>query len=111
MESGACIETEDAMLALNDFYDRFHDDIFNDHGSTIAEYLNNIRWGIYEYLNPVSRRSQVWEAKGYPMYRYDCPDGVTNQYVQQCFLSLMDEVLQEPFLRRFQVTKWLKVRY
>ncbi len=110
-ENGVCMDMEDAMLALDDFYIRFHGDVFNYHGSNIAEYLNDIRWGIYEYLQPEYRRSLVWEAKGYPMYRYDYPDGVTNKYVQQCFASLMDEVRQEPSLRRFKVTKWLKVRY
>src|SRR5215218_1142153 len=42
----------DALLALADFYEKFHTDILNYHASTIAEFLNNIRWGIYEYLQP-----------------------------------------------------------
>jgi hypothetical protein len=59
---GASVELEDAMLALGDFYERFHTDILNYHSSTIAEFLNNIRWGIYEYLQPEFRRSIVWEG-------------------------------------------------
>ena len=60
--SGVSVELEDAMLALGDFYERFHMDILNYHSSTIAEFLNNIRWGIYEYLQPEFRRSIVWEG-------------------------------------------------
>jgi hypothetical protein len=41
---------------LDDFYERFHKDILNYHSSTIAEFLNNIRWGIYEYW--LSRNSR-----------------------------------------------------
>ncbi len=58
------------MLALGDFYERFHTDILNYHSSTIAEFLNNIRWGIYEYLQPEFRRSIVWEESNPRKYRY-----------------------------------------
>ena len=61
-ESNVSIELDDALLAMADFYERFHTDILNYHGSTIAEFLNNIRWGIYEYLQPEFRRSIVWES-------------------------------------------------
>jgi hypothetical protein len=42
---------------LGDVYGRFHDDIINYHSSTIVELLNNIRWGIHDYLLPEFRRS------------------------------------------------------
>lgn len=109
--SGALVELGDAMLALDDFYERFHTDILNYHGSTIAEFLNNIRWGIYEYLQPEFRRSIVWERGNPPMYRYTYPNGVAHNFAKQCYWDLMNEVREQPYVRRFEVTKWLKLRY
>jgi hypothetical protein len=68
--SGVSVELDEALLALNDFYQWFHADILNYHASTIAEFLNNIRWGIYEYLQPEFRRSIIWESHNPPKYRY-----------------------------------------
>ena len=109
--SGIAVELEDAMLALGDFYERFHTDILNYHSSTIAEFLNNIRWGIYEYLQPEFHRSIVWEDGEPPIYRYTFPDEIKQNYAKQCYWDLMNEVRSEPYIRRFQVTKWLKLRY
>lgn len=109
--SGVSVELEDAMLALGDFYERFHTDILNYHSSTIAELLNNIWWGIYEYLQPELRRSIVWEGGNPRKYRYTFPIGIENNFAKQCYWDLMNEVRQPPYVRRFQVTKWLKLRY
>ena len=51
-KTGVQVKLEEALLALEDFYKWFHDDIFNYHSSTIAEFLNEIQWGVYEYLLP-----------------------------------------------------------
>jgi len=110
-ESGMSIELDDALLALADFYERFHTDILNYHGSMIAEFLNNIRWGIYEYLQPEFQRSIVWESSSPPKYRYTYPKGVTTQLAKECYWEIMNEVRTPPYVRRFQVTKWLKLRY
>jgi hypothetical protein len=110
-ESGVSVELEDAMLAWGDFYERFHTDILNYHSSTIAEFLNNIRWGIYEYLQPEFQRSIVWEGGNPRRYRYTFPIGIENNFAKQCYWDLMNEVRQPPYVRRFQVTKWLKLRY
>ena len=100
-----------ALLALAEFYERFHTDILNYHGSTIAEFLNNLRWGIYEYLQPEFRRSIIWEAGNLPMYRYTYPDGVVTNLAKNCYWELMNEVRIQPFMRRLQVTRSLKLRY
>lgn len=102
---------EDSLLALSDFYERFHTDILNYHSSTVAEFLNNIRWGIYEYLQPELQRSTVWEAGDPPKYRYAYPAGLTSAFAKECYWELMNEVRNVPYVRRFQVTKWLKLRY
>jgi hypothetical protein len=105
------ISLDDALLALADFYERFHRDILNYHASTIAEFLNDIRWGIYEYLQPELRRSIVWEGGKRPTYRFTYPAAVTSRFARECYWELMNEVRSAPYVRRFQVTRWLKLRY
>lgn len=109
--SGVSVELDEALLALPDFYQWFHDDILNYLGSTIAEFLNNIRWGIYEYLQPEFHRSIVWESRDPPKPRYTYPNGVTSRLAQEYYYGIMNEVRSPPYVRRFQVTKWLKLRY
>lgn len=109
--SGTPADLEAAMLALDDFYDRFHTDILNYHSSTVAEFLNNIRWGIFEYLQPEFNQSIVWESREPPKYRYTYPTAFASEFAKQCYWNLLNEVRSPPFMRKFQVTKWLKLRY
>jgi len=102
---------EDSLLALSDFYERFHTDILNYHSSTVCEFLNNIRWGIYEYMQPEFQQSIVREAGDPPRYRYTYPVSLTSAFAKECYWELMDEVRSVPYVRRFRVTKWLKLRY
>jgi hypothetical protein len=108
---GHQVRLEEAMLALNDFYERFHTDILNYHSSTIAEFLHNIRWGIYEYLQPEYNHSIVREADNSQRYSYTYPAELQNEFARHCYWELMNEVSSKPNIRRFKVTKWLKLQY
>jgi len=110
-KSGITVDINGALLALADFYERFHTDILNYHSSTIAEFLNNIRWGIYDYLQPELNKSIVWEGGSPPKYRYTYPPGIQSGFAKACYWELMNEVSREPYMRKFKVTKWLKRRY
>jgi hypothetical protein len=109
--NGVSIGLDEAVLALDDFYGWFHDDILNYQASTIAEFLNNIRWGIYEYLQPEYQRSLVLESREPLKYHYTYPAGLTSALAQSYYWDLMNEVREPPHVRRFQVTKMLKLRY
>ena len=110
-ESGISMEMDDALLSLHDFHGRFHSDILGYHGSTIAEFLNNIRWGIYDYLQPEFQSSIIWD-KGDPLtYRYTYQEGVSTKLAQECYWRLMNDVRRQPNMRKFQVTRWLRIRY
>lgn len=109
--NGKEISTEDALVLLDEFYDRFHADIFSYHGSQIVEKLNNIRWGIYEYLQPSIRRLQNDGDFGPPRYRFTYPIGVTNQLVKHFYRELMVSVSSPPYFRRFKTYKILTLRY
>ncbi|MEW6142137.1 MAG: helix-turn-helix domain-containing protein [Chloroflexota bacterium] len=109
--SGITVNSNEALLALADFYERFHNDILNYYGSTLAEFLNNIRWGIYEYLQPELQRSIVYEGSDPLKYSFRYPEGIKSEYAKMCYWDLMNEVKAVPYVRRFKVTKWLKTRY
>ncbi len=109
--SGVTKSLEESLLALQDFYERFHSDILNYHSSTIAEFLNNIRWGIYEYMHPEYRRSVVHEGGDPPRYHFEYPIGLTSAFAQSCYWDLMNDVRRPPYMKRFRVTKYLKMRY
>ena len=109
--SGIKVEANDELLVLADFHERFHTDILNYHGSTIAEFLNNIRWGIYEYLQPEFHRSIVWEGGNPPVYKYTYPQEIKTKFAKTFYWELMNEARVEPYMRKFEVPKWLKLRY
>jgi hypothetical protein len=109
--NGIPLDVHGTLLVLDDFYERFHTDILNYHGSTIAEFLNNIRWGIHEYLEPEFSRSMVRENGDPPRYRYTYPREVTNEFAKRCYWDLMNAIRSGPFLKRFKVIRLLKRRY
>lgn len=110
-KSGVDVPLEEALLALTDFYERFHTDILGYHSSIIAEFLNNIRWGIYYYLQPEFKKSIVWESREPPKYHYTYPTDLNSVFAKACYWELMNEVKSEPYMRKFKVTKFLKLRY
>jgi hypothetical protein len=111
VKSGVHVSVDDTIPAFEDFYARFHDDILNYHSSTIAEFLNNIRWSIYEYLQPEYRRSLVWDSRNPPKYHYIYPTTVVSELARYCYLEIMNDVRTQPYMRRFGVSKYLKLRY
>ena len=105
------LDLHGTLLVLDEFYERFHSDLLNYHGSTIAEFLNNIRWGIHEYLQPVFSRSCVQYGGDPPAYEYTYPPGISNQFAKNCYWELMNQVRARPYVKRFIVTRFLKQRY
>lgn len=106
------LKQEDALVILEEFYEWFHTDIFAYHSSTIAEFLNNIRWDIYEYLQPEFQRSIVFENNEHPRkYHYTYPNEVKNSFAKNCYWDLMNEVRSKPYMNKFQVTQYFKMRY
>lgn len=105
------ISFEDALLILAEFYEKFHDDVLNYHGSTIVEFLNNIRWGIQKYLKPEFLQSIVREGGNLPKYRYTYPTDVEGKFARNTYWELMNKIRSSPYLKEFNVTRYLKLRY
>jgi hypothetical protein len=105
------VSFEEALIMLNEFYERFHDDILNYHGSTIVEFLNNIRWGIHRYLEPEFRQSIVYvhDSDDPHKYVYTYPAGVQTEFTKNTYEDLMNKVRSGPYVKEFKATRWLKL--
>jgi hypothetical protein len=113
-ENGQAFSLDKCILALQDFRQQFYDDIFHYHSSTIAEFLNNIRWGIHSYAAPVREgcvENRYDEKSHLSAYKYHYPGDVTSDLGKVCYWDLMNDVMHEPYIRRFEVAKYLKMRY
>lgn len=106
------ITFNESLLILDDFYERFHNDILNYHGSNIVEMINNIRWGIQEYLIlqfDKSYKKDNSESKF--SYRYDYPKEINDKFAKDCFWSLMNSIRMKPYIKKFKSTEMSKIRY
>ncbi len=112
--NGQSVSLDKCIVALEDFREQFFDDVLNYHASTIAEFLNNIRWGIYIYASTVRERCVVNNYNQQirlNIYTYSYPKDVDSDLGKACFWNLMDDVREPPYIQRFEVDKYLKIRY
>lgn len=109
--AGIDVSLEEAIEALPDFYERFHDDILIYLSSHICEFLNNIRWGIYHYLLPQYLRSHLRTDENLVGYTFQVPPEIKSSYGRGCYLDLMNNVRLRPHMERFNVPKAFKVHY
>lgn len=110
-KNGHRISIEQAYMAMPDFYQWFHADIFGYHSSAIAEFLNNIRLGIFEYLTPEFSRSYKKPDASSIAYEFDIPDGCNSDLARSMYWELMNWARSAPYMPRFEVTEYLKMRY
>ena len=108
------IDLGQSLLLLSEINEWLHDKVFIYHSSTIAEFLNNIRWGIHGYLYPECLNSVkiIGKISGdLPRYRYVVPPDIHNEYARHCYRGMMDQVRHRPYMRKFRVHDFLKRRY
>jgi hypothetical protein len=98
---------------LPEFWEWFHTHLFAYHASTIAEFLNNIRLGIFEYLEPEYQRA--YHVTGYvtgaAIYGFHIPADMTAPIARTMYWDLMNSVRGRPSCPRFTVTKSLKQQF
>jgi hypothetical protein len=112
--SGHPVSEQEGYLAVENFFEWFHDDIFIYHSSQIAEFLNNIRWAIFDYLQPEFARSwhQTDESTpGTPMYAFHIPEDCTEPIARAMYWNLMNRVRARPWVHRFVVSDVFKQGY
>ena len=112
--SGHPVSEQDGYLAIPNFFEWFHDDIFIYHSSLIAEALNNLRWAIFDYLQPEFRRSWHPKESNIPelqRYGYHYPKGCNEPMARAMYWELMNRVRAKPWTHRFVVDDSFKRRY
>ena len=109
--SGISLDEDQGYLVIPEFYEWFHRDIFSYHSNAIAEFLNNIRWGIYDYLRPEFARSYTRDDPASIAYRFKYPPDCNRPVAQSMYWDLMNAVRSAPYIPRFEVTRYLKMRY
>ena len=111
--AGHSVSEQDAYLAVENFFEWFHDDIFIYHSSYIAEFLNNIRWSIFEYLQPEFRQSfhlTEQATPDFPAYGFHIPADITEPVAQAMYWDLMNRVRARPWIHHFAISDFFKQR-
>jgi hypothetical protein len=111
-DNGKSIDVNQGFLALPNFYEWFHRDLFLYHASMIGEFLNNIRWSIYRYLRPEYDRAYRADNSDpcFPKYKFDIPAGIQDQLARSMYWDLMNRVRGRPYLPEFTISHSLKER-
>ena len=79
-ENEVNIDEGEAYLAIPDAWEWFHTHLFAFHASNIAEFLNNIRYAIRDYIAPVARAAfvRIDEVR----YKFEQPDGIRDRFAR-----------------------------
>lgn len=96
---------------LESFREEIVGDIIEYHVSTLAEFLNNIRIGIYNYLNPVLIKQIEYDDEISGKYKYNYPEEVNSDFGKTYFWDLMNCVRSKFCIKDFKVIRSLKLRY
>lgn len=108
--SGIAVDEAQGYLMLPEFYEWFHDHLLNYHSTTIAEYLNNIRWGIFDYVRPEFERA-FERLDPYPKYHFRVPKDIAQPMARAMYWELMNMARSRPYFPRFTTTPYLMMRY
>ncbi|MRK21953.1 hypothetical protein [Pseudomonas sp. JG-B] len=109
--AGAPLEMRDVIQAQGDIYEHFHDNVGLYHSSAIAEFLNNLLWGIQTYLQPEFERSWTQDRHESCSYSYRYPAGLTDPLARACYWELMNRVRSGPIFQPFTISSSFKSRY
>ncbi|RXD05140.1 hypothetical protein EQZ23_08470 [Sphingomonas sp. UV9] len=110
-DNGKQITEDEAYLALPDCWDWFHTHLFAYHASTIAEFLNNIRYTIRLYVKPVAkeRYRETGRMLGdIHIYTYERPEEIVSEFAWSSYYDLLDSSRYKPNFPPFSVSKNLK---
>jgi hypothetical protein len=105
---GYSVDDQQVPLALDDIREHLQEDYFVYYGSWLAELINNLRWGMQEYLAPVFSQSYSTVVGDPYKYEYKYPSTIADQLAREWFWRLMDHVRAGPYIDRFAGAHYLK---
>jgi hypothetical protein len=97
------------ITSLDEIYYDLFDNILSYHASKVSQLLNDIRWGIHNYLLPEYNRAYTKTYDG--MYTYAIPQELNAELAVSCYWELMNGVRGKPYMKQFTTNKYLSLRY
>jgi len=105
-KNGYEVELETVPFAIDYFCEHLNENYFVYYCTWLTELLNNLRWAIYDYLQPAWSECIVKEDEF--RYSYIYPDEVTSEIGKKWFWWMMNGVLTKPYLPRIKGAHYLK---
>jgi len=109
-DSGHVIDEQEGYQVLPELYEWFSEYILPYHASTIARFLNDIRWAIFEYLYPLYERCLVRYSDG-QFHTLELPDAIQQPIAMAMCWDLLNKVRTPPYFPRFTVPEIMMKRY
>lgn len=108
-DHGHIVPLEQIPLALDDFAEHLTEHFFVYYSTWLAELLNNLRWGLQEYLNPIFKNCYKSAPElGEMAYRYDYPISMDSDISKSWFWRLMNNIRTGPYYEKFSASEYLK---
>lgn len=107
---GFTVDEGEIYGALPNIEEWLGDHLLAYHTSTIAEFLNNVRWAIHGYLRPEFVRAFRREDDDL-LYTFDVPAEIGQGLPRGMYWRLMNAMRSEPYFPRFVVTDSLKAQF
>ncbi len=101
------IDLNQVLQTMDELHEWLHTHKFVAQSNAVVEFVNNIRWGIYDYLQPEYQRSRVPHADGIG-YHYIYPEEVNDGLARANYCELMNKVRRPPYFQRFEVPEFWK---
>jgi hypothetical protein len=107
--NGTEIDEGQSYLVIPEFQEWFQHNIFIASSTRVAWHLNEIRWGIYQYLVSEFRRaySPTEIIQGAQMYRFDVPQAIKDPLMRSIYWDMMNNVRSPPYFPRFRMNRHL----
>lgn len=105
---GYSVRAEQVTLALDDVRERLQENYFVYYGTWLAELINNVRWGIQDYLHPVFKKAYARVPGDDLRYEHRYPPEIIDDVARQWFWRLMNHVRSKPYIKRFAGADYMK---
>lgn len=107
---GHDVPLEQVPLILENFTEHLDDNFFIYYGTWLSELLNNIRWGIQQYLLPTyhacyNSMPEIDDRK----YEYTYPEPVQGEIAKSWFWRMMEHIRSKPYVKQFTAGKHMKL--
>ena len=107
-KTGHCVEAQEANLALEQFFSWFFNDMFVFHSNHIAQFLNDIRWYLFRYLQSEYEKSRYLTCRFEKDYAFRVPESISDPLATWMYWALMNRVRTTPFMTHFVVADEFK---